>query len=454
MNDLTFKTENERLAHPIAKKILWPDWLYVYHQKLSETDLYLLSQPLGDCLKLLKKNDQDDNLTKLRHLISVMIGHKEITESAAKQILENLSLNNLLIDDIGALRHAAEKGHTAFVELLLQFPEVIKNIAANNNEVLCKALENDQTAFAERLLQVQAVGDNIAAGENRAFRKAAKYGHTRIVELLLQQFPAVVYNIAASNNGALRDAAEKGHTAIVEILLQFAAVRDNIAAEHNWAFIVAAKYGHTAIVKLLLKYPAVTDKIADNDNYVFCTAAEEDETYTAIVKLLLKYPAVFHHAEMHKQEFEKYVKPFTDDYLSALTREKQAFSTQAPNGVFELHDKDGHIDFNKTQFAYLVLRQLIRRHHPKLTEQQKLADNAAATLLLKIPSVLLLVKANATNRYPINFTWASGISKPQQNELIYLAQSVGCEWGSTLLLNIPEVKENVPINQPPLTFKL
>jgi len=292
-------------------------------------------------------------------------------------------------------------------------------------------LLNGHFEVAHRLLEIAATKDVIAAENNYALRWAAKNGHLNVVNRLLE-FDAVVNDITALSNYALRIAAENGHLAVVNRLLEFNAVVNHIAAAGNYALRMAAQNGHLDVVIRLLDFPAVR---ADN-NFALRVAVQYGRFEVA--HRLLEFAAVYDYAEMHVDEYGDQVKKFTNKYLIALDKDKQTYQADKPGGDFDFIGDDGAVDFGKTQFAYLILRQLIRRNGSRAgqTRAEKMADKGHIKALLSIPSLHQLVVANATNQYPEGFAWTKGMAPPEQNELFLLAQEVNCQFASRQLRSI------------------
>ena len=114
--------------------------------------------------------------------------------------------------------------------LLLEYPDVVKDITANNNCALQWAANNGHEEIVKLLLEYPEVAKNIAADNNCALRYAADNGHLEVVRVLLE-YPEVAKNITANNNCALRWAADNGHLEVVRLLED--KIREVSKSEYN-----------------------------------------------------------------------------------------------------------------------------------------------------------------------------------------------------------------------------
>lgn len=187
------------------------------------------------------------------------------------------------------INHAAENGHLAVVERLLQVPDLAQDTVIIGNQgvlhymqyAFCLAAENGHLPVAERLLGVDGVR---ASGRNdHAIIGAVGKGQLASVEWLLQ-FPDV--NAAASRNLPIKIAASNGHLAIMERLLCAHGV--DATATNNYAIRWAALNGHLAVVERLLQADGV-NAAADNNDAIFSAAREG---HLGVVERLLQVPAV------------------------------------------------------------------------------------------------------------------------------------------------------------------
>ncbi|KAH6970728.1 hypothetical protein BKA56DRAFT_622398 [Ilyonectria sp. MPI-CAGE-AT-0026] len=135
-----------------------------------------------------------------------------------------LSRNNLdCMDSYGrtALSYAAEKGHKAIVELLLDTGKV--NADAQNRWGLTPlfwATKQGHEAIVKLLLDTRKVNVNIKDwGGQSPLLWAAHGGQKGIVKLLLETGKVDLYARGQSGQASLLRAAEQGHDAIVKLLL-------------------------------------------------------------------------------------------------------------------------------------------------------------------------------------------------------------------------------------------
>jgi surface antigen len=125
------------------------------------------------------------------------------------------------------------------------------------------AAENGHLAVVERLLQDRRVDPS--AGDNYAVRLAAQNGHLAVVQRLLQDERV---DPSACNNYAVRLAAMNGHLVVVDRLLQDERV--DPSAGDNHAVEWAARYGHLAVVDRLLEDDRVDAAVA-----IHCSRPED-----------------------------------------------------------------------------------------------------------------------------------------------------------------------------------
>jgi surface antigen len=156
-----------------------------------------------------------------------------------------------------ALVRAAVNGHVD-VDFFLR--HAMFDPSAEGNVAIRRAAENGHLAVVERLLQDERV--NPSDGNNLAVRSAAHYGHLEVVERLLEDDRV---DPSADNNDAVRLAAQRGNLAVVEQLLQDKRV--DPSAVNNYAVRYAAQNGRLAVVERLLRDKLV-DPSANNNNAV------------------------------------------------------------------------------------------------------------------------------------------------------------------------------------------
>jgi WD40 repeat protein len=174
-----------------------------------------------------------------------------------------------------AITWAAENGHAALVELLLQDDRV--DPTAKDNIAFRRAAASGHVSVVELLLQDDRVDPT--AKDNIAFQFAASNGHLQVVERLLRD-PRV--DPTVQNNYPFRRAAASGHVSVVELLLQDPRV--DPSSLDNDAFRYAAVGGQITVIKRLLRDPRVDPSA--NDNFAIRFAAQHG--HLAVVERLLQ----------------------------------------------------------------------------------------------------------------------------------------------------------------------
>ena len=208
--------------------------------------------------------------------------------SMAKLLLEKgADVTAARNDGLTALMCAAEGGHVAVAQLLLQHGA---DVAASNDgsTALMYSALGGHVAVAQLLLEH---GADVAAARNdgrTALMLAALCGHEAVAQLLLQRSADVA---AARNDGAtaLMLAAVGGHEAVAQLLLQHGA---DVAAASNggWtALMRAAVGGHEAVARLLLQHGADVAAAFNDGTTALMSAA--DGGHEAVAKVLLQHGA-------------------------------------------------------------------------------------------------------------------------------------------------------------------
>jgi ankyrin repeat protein len=144
-----------------------------------------------------------------------------------------------------------------FYLLAKQYPNALH---LNDNFALRCAAQKGHLAVVQCLLEHKAVEEHITDEDNYALRYAAANGHLAVVQCLLEH-KAVEEHITDEDNYALRYAAANGHLAVVQYLLKYKAVKEHITDEDNYALRYAAANGHLAVVQCLLEHKAVEEHI-------------------------------------------------------------------------------------------------------------------------------------------------------------------------------------------------
>lgn len=134
----------------------------------------------------------------------------------------------------------------------------------------------------------------------------------------------------------------------------------------------------------------------------------------ATCRELLKYPHILGFAEKHQEDYP-FVIPYIDGLLVSLHEAKRRFTSEHPNGVFNLEDEQ------QAKRCFYILRNLIRRYP---TGPATLHDEFL--FLLEIPAVKAMVHRS--------------VVAGQSNDLLRLAQSVGNQRACSVLLAIPAVR--------------
>ncbi|KAF4338216.1 ankyrin repeat-containing protein [Fusarium beomiforme] len=184
------------------------------------------------------------------------------------------------------LLRAAEKGHEAVVQLLLAWDAYIETADKWGQTPLLRAAENGHEAIVRLLLDRGAYTEAVDKWEGRTpLSWAAENGHEVVVQLLLD-WDAYIEAVDDDGWAPLLRAAEKGHEAIVRLLLDRGAY---IEAVDKWECRTplswAAARGHEAVVRLLLDKGAYTEAADKWGQTPLWRAAEHG--HAAIVRLLL-----------------------------------------------------------------------------------------------------------------------------------------------------------------------
>ncbi|OBT62890.1 hypothetical protein VE03_07604 [Pseudogymnoascus sp. 23342-1-I1] len=187
------------------------------------------------------------------------------------------------------LSWAAEMGHDAVVELLLQQDGIAVNSKDELGQTpLSLAAHWGHDGAVKLLLQQDGIAVNSKdKWDQTPLLLSAHEGHDLVVRLLLQQDDIAVNSIDEWDQTPLSLAAREGHDSVVKLLLQ----HDDITVDFKdeWgqtALSEAANMGHEAVVKLLLKRD---DVIADSKNYYKRTPLSRAAGmgHETVVKLLI-----------------------------------------------------------------------------------------------------------------------------------------------------------------------
>jgi ankyrin repeat protein len=268
--------------------------------------LVFLSRMLltGDCKEYSLNVDAKDHYGQTPLLWAAENGH-----TATVQLLLEKGAEIESKDELGQtpLSQAAENGHTATIQLLLKKGAEIESKNDNGLTPLLWATRNGHTATVQLLLKKGAKIYNEYSLTPLLW--AAENGDTAIVKLLLEKVAEIkskdqdgqMLLSRATRNGhtatvqlllergaeILSGAARNGHTAIVKLLLEKGAEIESKDDEYSSTPLLwAAENGHTATVQLLLEKGADIESKDQDGQTPLLRAAENG--HTAIVQLLLE----------------------------------------------------------------------------------------------------------------------------------------------------------------------
>lgn len=149
-----------------------------------------------------------------------------------------------------------------------------------------------------------------------------------------------------------------------------------------------------------------------SENYYAFRWAAVGRGHHNVINFLLDCPAMLGYAEMHEFEYgEKYVNPFIARHVNRLKEMHDAFKQSNPEDLFDLVTKSECLQ------GFYMLRNLIRRNDEALLDDIR--------FLLSIPGIKALAPA--------------GTIPGNENELLRLALRLGNQGACALLLSIPSV---------------
>ncbi|HAT1882648.1 TPA: Dot/Icm T4SS effector LegA1 [Legionella pneumophila] len=225
----------------------------------------------------------------------------------------------------------------------------------------------------------------------------------------------IVKVIQAENYQAFRLAAENGHIHVLNRLCELAPteIMAMIKADNYHAFRLAAENGHIHVLNHLCELaPSEVTAMIQAENYYAFRWAAVGIGHHEVINFLLDCPVMLAYAEIHEFEYgEKYVNPFIARHVNRLKEMRDAFKQSNPDGVFDLVTKSECLQ------GFYMLRNLIRRNDEALLDDIR--------FLLSIPGIKALAPAGTT---PGN-----------ENELLRLALQLGNQGACALLLSIPSV---------------
>ncbi|CAD7698109.1 unnamed protein product [Ostreobium quekettii] len=194
------------------------------------------------------------------------------------------------------LMFAAENGHTATAELLLNRGACVNLTKQNSWTPLILAADGGHMDTAELLVDRGASVDMTNKMGDTPLMYAADGGHGDMAEMLLSRCATV--DIANENGRtALMFAGDRGHTSIVRLLLDQGA---SVSACHKggWTpLMFAADGGHVATMELLLKQGASVNTANKNGWTALMLAVRGG--HSAATKLLLAHGANVNFTELN-----------------------------------------------------------------------------------------------------------------------------------------------------------
>ncbi len=237
------------------------------------------------------------NLDVLNNLL------RERNQTSKKLLIESVTFQENCL-----LQLAAQNGHLAIVNRLLQIPYVVKDAAAKNNAALCGAIENGQLAIVNRLLKIPSVLEKMISESSKTLRLAVQSGSLEILNCVLD-FPGMLEGLDACDNSILKLAIENKHFDVAKRLLEIPIIQMKDAAsrgdlkelkqlmEHEvllpsmtiyTLLLIAVKKGHLTIVNYLFEFPECVDKISDIEILVEAASGG----HVNIVNRLLELPCI------------------------------------------------------------------------------------------------------------------------------------------------------------------
>ncbi|PTB65133.1 hypothetical protein BBK36DRAFT_1169900 [Trichoderma citrinoviride] len=180
------------------------------------------------------------------------------------------------------LSYAAESGHTAVAQLLLDTRRVdVNSMDCLGEAPLHRATYDGHEAVVKLLLrQTGIIADHEGKYEGRTpLSFAAGEGHEAVVELLLAKGEGLDVNSQDSRGQtAIMLAAKNGHEAVVRLLRAAEGINVNSEdCDGHTACMLAAEKGHTAVVRVLLEVDGIK---ANTEDWV--EGDESDEDYVVL----------------------------------------------------------------------------------------------------------------------------------------------------------------------------
>jgi len=182
--NLTFKSEEERLAHPIAGKIPYAMWHNLFGNEITEEQLQWVETPWNE---LRKKNY--DSLIRNRWQLSLLVIMRLFHPEISSQEWWQFSTRSLKYSPEDSFAVAAALGQIDILEDQEKFnPKRFQAMIANDKfQAYREAAENGQLAVMKHLEekapgQIQAM---MEADDFDAYRMAVWYGHLELIQHLL-----------------------------------------------------------------------------------------------------------------------------------------------------------------------------------------------------------------------------------------------------------------------------
>ncbi|KAJ5626483.1 Pfs NACHT and Ankyrin domain protein [Penicillium herquei] len=203
---------------------------------------------------------------------------------------ESSMLNDCVTHSQTPLSYAAERGHEAMVQKLLDHCDIKVNTRDQDGKTaLSHAAENGHEPVVKQLLNHPGIEVNTFDGRERTtLSYAAKNGHEAVVNQLLN-YPGIEVNQRdLPGRTALSHAAANGHEEVVKQLLGHSGIEVNISDVFGrTALSYAAGNSGEAVVKQLLNCPGIKVNIPDKHGQ---TALFHAAKYgkSAVVELLLE----------------------------------------------------------------------------------------------------------------------------------------------------------------------
>ncbi|KAF7508070.1 hypothetical protein GJ744_009652 [Endocarpon pusillum] len=287
--------EDNNLAE-IAKKAF--QWIVCSQRPLTISELEEAISIITDQKSWRSPNFKLDP-SKLCRLCGNLVKYDEANETVS--LAHHTETERTTTGDGGrrtALQAAAEGGHLAVVERLIQEKADVNAAAGDGNgrTALQAAAGGGYLAVIERLIQEKA-DVNAAAAEGysgrTALQAAAEGGHLAVVERLIQEKANVNAPAGGFGRTALQAAAEGGHLAVVERLIQEKADVNAAAARYDGrtALQAAAGGGHLAVIERLIQEKADVNAAAGDGNGRTALQAAVEGGHLAIVKRLIQEKA-------------------------------------------------------------------------------------------------------------------------------------------------------------------